>query len=83
MADFPQRAGAVSALTGAVQYGCGIVGSGLVGLFANGTPWPMGWVIAICGIGSLLSMLLLFPVTRLSSGVRCKPALICNDAPGE
>lgn len=59
MDKFPERAGAVSALVGALQYGSGIVGSGLVGLYADGTPWPMGWVIAICGIGSLLSMWLL------------------------
>ncbi|MBT1077009.1 multidrug effflux MFS transporter [Geobacter grbiciae] len=82
MDKFPQRAGAVSALVGALQYGSGIVGSGLVGLFADGTPWPMGWVIAVCGIGSMLSMLLLFPVPRLSR-VRCIPPLICNEAPGE
>uniref|UniRef100_UPI0018E0685E Bcr/CflA family efflux MFS transporter n=1 Tax=Geomonas edaphica TaxID=2570226 RepID=UPI0018E0685E len=62
--NFPERAGTVSALVGAVQYGSGIVGSGLVGIFANGTPWSMGWVTAICGIGSLLSMLLLYPATR-------------------
>lgn len=71
--NFPERAGTVSALVGAIQYGSGIVGSGLVGIFANGTPWPMGWVIAICGIGSLLSMRLLFPVTMISD-VRCMPA---------
>lgn len=59
LADFPQRAGAVSALTGAVQYGGGIVGSGLVGLWADGTPWPLGLVVALSGIGCLLSMLLL------------------------
>jgi DHA1 family bicyclomycin/chloramphenicol resistance-like MFS transporter len=35
----PQRAGAVSALVGAVQYGSGVVGSALVGAFADGTPW--------------------------------------------
>jgi DHA1 family bicyclomycin/chloramphenicol resistance-like MFS transporter len=81
--NFPERAGTVSTLVGAIQYGSGIVGSGLVGIFANGTPWLMGWVIALCGIGSLLSMMLLFPVTRLSSGVSCIPALVCNDAPGE
>lgn len=52
--DFPSRAGAVSALVGAVQYGCGIVGSGLVGAFADGTPAPMGWVICAAGLGSLL-----------------------------
>jgi DHA1 family bicyclomycin/chloramphenicol resistance-like MFS transporter len=61
MADFPERAGAVSALVGALQYGLGMVGSGLVGAFADGTPWPMGWVIAISGIGSLLCMGLLIP----------------------
>lgn len=61
LADFPERAGTVSALTGAVQYGSGIVGSALVAAFADGTPWPMGWVIAITGICCLLSMLLLMP----------------------
>lgn len=59
LADFPQRAGAVSALTGAVQYGSGIIGSGLVGLWSDGTPWPLGLVVAMSGIGCLLSMLLL------------------------
>ncbi|WP_321394763.1 multidrug effflux MFS transporter [uncultured Desulfuromusa sp.] len=61
LADFPQRAGAVSALTGAVQYGSGIFGSGLVGLWSDGTPWPLGLVIALSGLGCLLSMLLLLP----------------------
>jgi DHA1 family bicyclomycin/chloramphenicol resistance-like MFS transporter len=67
--NFPERAGTVSALVGAIQYGSGIIGSGLVGIFANGTPWPMGWVIALCGIGSLLSMRLLFPVPKLSGAM--------------
>ncbi len=52
MAGFPGRAGAVSALVGAIQYGSGILGSALVGAGADGTPWPMGWVIALCGLGS-------------------------------
>jgi len=59
MSEFPERTGAVSALIGAIQYGSGIVGSGLVGAFADGTPWPMGGVIGVAGIGSLLSMHLL------------------------
>ena len=42
LALVPQRAGAVSALVGAIQYGSGMVGSALVGTFANGTPGPMG-----------------------------------------
>ena len=41
------------ALTGALQYGSGIFGSGLLGIFADGTPWPMGWIIAVCGLGCL------------------------------
>jgi len=53
MADFPTRAGAVSALMGAIQYGSGVIGSAVAGTFADGTPWPMGWVIAIGGVGSL------------------------------
>ena len=55
---FPERSGAVSALTGAIQYGSGIIGSGLIGYFADGTPWPMGWTIALAGVGSLISALI-------------------------
>ena len=58
LADSPTRAGAVSALTGAVQYGSGVIGSALVGLLADGTPWPLGMVIGLCGLGCLLSMLM-------------------------
>jgi DHA1 family bicyclomycin/chloramphenicol resistance-like MFS transporter len=54
LADFPERAGSVSALVGAIHYGSGIFGSALVGTFANGTPWPMGWVIGIARVGSFL-----------------------------
>jgi len=68
MADHPKRAGAVSALTGAVQYGSGIFGSGLVGLWSDGTPRPLGLVVAMCGVGCLLSMLLLFPLPRVGRG---------------
>ncbi|WP_414502171.1 multidrug effflux MFS transporter [Zymobacter sp. IVIA_5232.4 C2] len=56
MEGFPHQAGAVSALVGALQYGSGIVGSSLVGLLANGTPIPMGVVIAAMSIGSYLCM---------------------------
>lgn len=60
--SFPERAGSVSALIGALQYGSGIIGSGVVGLFNDGTPWPMGCVIAVSGVGCLLSMGLLVPL---------------------
>lgn len=59
LSGFPERAGAVSALVGALQYGSGILGSALVGAFADGTPWPMGWVIALAGLGSLLCVRLI------------------------
>jgi DHA1 family bicyclomycin/chloramphenicol resistance-like MFS transporter len=58
---FPKRAGAASALVGAIHYGSGIVGSALVGAFADGTPWPLGWVVALSGIGSLLCARFLIP----------------------
>ena len=57
----PDRAGAVSALVGAAQYGAGIASSALVGAFADGTPWPMGWIIAATGLGSALSAWMLAP----------------------
>ncbi len=53
LASFPLRAGAVSALVGSIQYGAGIAGSALVGAFADGTPWPLGWVVALAGLGSM------------------------------
>ncbi len=54
LADFPTKAGAVSALFGAFQYGGGILGSALVGTLADGTAWPMGLVVATGGVGALL-----------------------------
>jgi DHA1 family bicyclomycin/chloramphenicol resistance-like MFS transporter len=51
LSNYPERAGAVSALAGAVHYGSGIVGSALVGVLANGTVAPMGLVIAVAGVG--------------------------------
>lgn len=45
--------GARRCRVGALQYGSGIVGSGLVGALAYRTPRPMGGVIALAGIGSL------------------------------
>jgi DHA1 family bicyclomycin/chloramphenicol resistance-like MFS transporter len=55
---YPGRVGTVSAFVGAIQYGSGMAGSALVGAFANGTPWPLGCVVALCGIGTFLGTLL-------------------------
>ena len=54
LSGFPERAGAASALFGAIQYGGGIIGSALVGVFADDTAWPMGFVVAIGGLGAFL-----------------------------
>lgn len=39
--------GSASALLGAAQYGGGMIGSALVGAFANGTPVPMAVIITV------------------------------------
>lgn len=57
----PDRAGSASALVGALQYAFGIAGSGLVALFADGTPRPMGCVVAIGGALCLLCATVLIP----------------------
>jgi DHA1 family bicyclomycin/chloramphenicol resistance-like MFS transporter len=57
LAMFPDRAGAVSALVGAIQYGGGMIGSMAVGALADGTPRPMGFVVALAGVGALLCTL--------------------------
>jgi DHA1 family bicyclomycin/chloramphenicol resistance-like MFS transporter len=64
LAAFPRRAGIVSALVGALQYGAGIAGSGLLGLFADGTPRPLGGVIALAGLGAAASAWLFVQPTR-------------------
>ncbi|OAM83682.1 hypothetical protein [Devosia elaeis] len=51
LSTITKRAGAASAVVGAIQYGSGMLGSALAGLFANGTPVPMGILMAIGGLG--------------------------------
>ncbi|RYY16696.1 MAG: Bcr/CflA family drug resistance efflux transporter, partial [Alphaproteobacteria bacterium] len=69
LARFPERAGTASALVGAIHYGAGIIGSALVGAFADGTPWPVGWVVGVAGIGSLLCARLFLPAARTNRKV--------------
>lgn len=73
LASFPERAGAVSALVGALQYGTGILGSAMIGAFADGTPWTMGWVIAAFGIGSAFCAWFLVPSKALAYRLGSKP----------
>lgn len=46
---FPGVSGSVSALIGASQFGAGVFGSALVGVFADGTPGPLG-VAMLCAM---------------------------------
>lgn len=57
----PTRAGSTSALVGALHYGVGIAGSGLVALFSDGTPRPLGTTMAIGGLGCLAIARLVAP----------------------
>ena len=57
------RTGSASALIGALQYGSGIFGSALIGLFADGTPRPMGCVIGLSGLGTAICAFWLLPRT--------------------
>lgn len=43
----PNMAGSASALIGSLQYGSGIISSLLLALLSDGTPWTMGWIIAL------------------------------------
>lgn len=52
---YPERAGAVSALTGAMQYGSGIISTALLGWFSDGTPWTMGWIIGASSFACFIS----------------------------
>ena len=73
LAMFPERTGSVSALVGAIQYGSGVIGSALVGAFADGTPWPMGWVVAVAGIGGLLCTWPLLTTHAIGPGRHGRP----------
>lgn len=53
----PHVAGSASALMGALQYGSGIISSLLLALFSDGTPWTMGWIIALFTAASALMAL--------------------------
>jgi DHA1 family bicyclomycin/chloramphenicol resistance-like MFS transporter len=61
---FPGMAGSVSALIGASQFGTGVVGSALVGLLADGTPRPLGTLMAVFGTGAMLCAVVLVPRRR-------------------
>lgn len=58
LAAFPKQAGTASSLVGAMHYGSGVLSAAMLGWFADGTPWPMGWIVGAAGIGCLVTALL-------------------------
>ena len=48
----PNVAGSASALLGSLQYGSGIISSLLLALLSDGTPWTMGWIMAVFTLAS-------------------------------
>jgi DHA1 family bicyclomycin/chloramphenicol resistance-like MFS transporter len=68
LAASPHRAGTVSALVGAMHYGAGVLSAAMLGWFADGTPWPMGWIIGASGIGSFAATMLLVRPRRHDPG---------------
>jgi DHA1 family bicyclomycin/chloramphenicol resistance-like MFS transporter len=55
----PRRAGAISALMGAVSFGAGALASAAAGVLHDGTPRPMAAVMMVALVGSALSLHLL------------------------
>ncbi|MGE9551963.1 multidrug effflux MFS transporter [Erwinia amylovora] len=53
----PNVAGSASALVGSLQYGSGIISSLLLALLSDGTPWTMGWIIAVFTLASAVMAL--------------------------
>lgn len=48
----PNVAGSASALMSSLQYGSGIISSLLLALLSDGTPWTMGWIMAVFTLAS-------------------------------
>lgn len=55
MAIFPRQAGAAAGLAVAAQFAIGTMCSALVGALYDGTPWPMGLLVGVCGLGCMLA----------------------------
>ncbi|MGI9282789.1 MAG: Bcr/CflA family multidrug efflux MFS transporter [Endozoicomonas sp.] len=58
LSHFPKSAGTANAMAGALRFTIGGVSSAVVGLLHNGTAVPMAAVMAICGLLSVASLLL-------------------------
>lgn len=55
----PHKAGIISSLVGAMHYGAGVISAAILGFLSDDTPATMGIIIAIGGVGCLISSKLL------------------------
>ncbi|WP_448218768.1 Bcr/CflA family multidrug efflux MFS transporter [Endozoicomonas sp. 2B-B] len=58
LSHFPRSAGTANAMSGALRFTIGGVSSAVVGLLHNGTDVPMTAVVAVCGLLSFVSLLI-------------------------
>jgi DHA1 family bicyclomycin/chloramphenicol resistance-like MFS transporter len=59
LSAYPRKAGAASAVVGAMQFGMGILTTAMTGWFANGTAIPFAAIIAVSGVGGLAAAMFL------------------------
>jgi DHA1 family bicyclomycin/chloramphenicol resistance-like MFS transporter len=63
LSAYPRKAGAASAVVGALQFGMGILTTALTGWFANGTAFPFAAIIAVASLAGLASVVFLLRET--------------------
>jgi DHA1 family bicyclomycin/chloramphenicol resistance-like MFS transporter len=55
LSAYPRKAGAASAVVGALQFGAGVLTTAMTGWFADGTPFTYAWVMGVTTIGGLVA----------------------------
>jgi DHA1 family bicyclomycin/chloramphenicol resistance-like MFS transporter len=63
LSAYPRKAGAASAVVGAMQFGIGILTTAMTGWLANGTAFPFAAIIAVSGVAGLTAALFLIGTT--------------------
>jgi DHA1 family bicyclomycin/chloramphenicol resistance-like MFS transporter len=64
LSAFPRKAGAASALVGAVQLGMGMVTTAMTGWLADGSAFPYAAIIGLTGVCAVVANIWLVPVQR-------------------
>ena len=59
LSHFSKSTGTANAMAGAIRFGIGSISSAAVGLFHNGTTFPMAVVMSVCGILSVTALSLI------------------------